>query len=158
VTTRIRLARGGKKKAPFYRIVVADSRSPRDGRYIERIGTFNPLRTENNITLDTARAQHWLDTGALPSDRVIKLLKMQGMEHKAFNALIFHEAKESKKAIEARAAEAAAKEAAAKEAAEKAAADKAAAEEAAAAEKAAAEAAASEPAAEETPAEETPAE
>lgn len=82
MATRIRLARGGKKKRPYYRIVVADSRSPRDGRFIERIGSYDPLLAENKVQVNVERAQHWLDVGAKPSDRVAKLLALQGMAHK----------------------------------------------------------------------------
>lgn len=74
---RIRLARGGAKKRPFYRIVVADSRSPRDGRFIERIGTYNPMVPKDHperVRLDEARARHWLSAGATPSDRVARFL------------------------------------------------------------------------------------
>lgn len=82
VATRIRLARGGKKKRPYYRIVVADSRSPRDGKFIERIGSYDPLLTENKVSLDAERAQYWMDVGARPSHRVSKLMALQGLEHK----------------------------------------------------------------------------
>jgi small subunit ribosomal protein S16 len=82
VATRIRLARGGKKHRPFYRIVVADSRAPRDGKFIERIGSYDPLLQENKVSLDVERATHWLNVGALPSERVSKLLALQGVEHK----------------------------------------------------------------------------
>ena len=73
----IRLARGGSKKRPFYHVVVSDSRSPRDGRYIERIGFFNPLARgqEEELRLDDARIDYWLDKGAQPSERVAKLIK-----------------------------------------------------------------------------------
>ena len=73
----IRLTRGGAKKRPFYHIVVTDSRNRRDGRYIERVGFFNPLATENEVRLkvDTDRVQHWMGLGAKPSERVSKLLK-----------------------------------------------------------------------------------
>jgi len=73
----IRLSRGGAKKRPFYRIVVADSRSPRDGRFIERIGYFNPLATAKleRLRLDQGRYAHWLERGAKPTDRVASLLK-----------------------------------------------------------------------------------
>ena len=73
----IRMARGGAKKRPFYHIVVADSRRSRDGRYIERIGFFNPIATggEERLRLDTARADHWTALGAQVSPRVAKLLK-----------------------------------------------------------------------------------
>ena len=72
---RIRLARGGAKKRPFYRIVVADSRSPRDGRFIEKIGTYNPMVPKEHpdrIRIDEGRATHWLSVGATPSDRVAR--------------------------------------------------------------------------------------
>jgi small subunit ribosomal protein S16 len=74
---RIRLARGGAKKRPFYRIVVADGRSPRDGRFIEKIGTYNPMVTPDDpqrLTLDQERAKHWLSVGAKPSERVARFL------------------------------------------------------------------------------------
>ena len=82
MSLKIRLARGGAKKRPFYRIVVADSRSPRDGRYIEKIGTFNPLLprdSEDRIQLDTDRVKHWLSNGALPTDRVLRFLDAEGL-------------------------------------------------------------------------------
>jgi small subunit ribosomal protein S16 len=82
VATRIRLARGGKRHRPFYRIVVADSRSPRDGKFIERIGSYDPLRQENKATVDVERATHWLNVGAKPSERVGKLLALSGIQHK----------------------------------------------------------------------------
>jgi small subunit ribosomal protein S16 len=73
----IRLARGGTTKRPFYHIVVADRRSPRDGRYIERIGFFNPIATggENKLRVDLARVDHWTGLGAQASERVADLLK-----------------------------------------------------------------------------------
>jgi len=73
----IRLARGGAKKRPFYHVVVTDSRNRRDGRYIERIGFFNPVAAgeEVRLNIDTERAQYWVSHGAQPSDRVAKLLK-----------------------------------------------------------------------------------
>ncbi len=77
MSLRIRLARGGAKKRPFYRIVVADSRSPRDGRFIEKIGTYNPMVAKDHpdrIKLDEDRAKHWLSVGATPSDRVARFL------------------------------------------------------------------------------------
>lgn len=82
MATRIRLARGGKRHRPFYRIVVSDSRSPRDGKFIERIGSYDPLLAENKVSVDVERAMHWLNVGARPSDRVSKLLALQGVEHK----------------------------------------------------------------------------
>ncbi|MBK1617090.1 MULTISPECIES: 30S ribosomal protein S16 [Chromatiaceae] len=74
---KIRLTRGGAKKRPFYQIVVTDMRKPRDGGCIERLGFFNPCATggESRLRVDRARAQHWLDQGAQPSERVAKLLK-----------------------------------------------------------------------------------
>ena len=77
MTLRIRLSRGGAKKRPFYRIVVADSRFPRDGRFIERVGTYNPLLAKNDeqrVTLKQERIKYWLGVGARPSDRVARFL------------------------------------------------------------------------------------
>ena len=73
----IRLARTGAKRRPFYHVVVADSRSPRDGRFIERIGFYNPIATENEerVRIDTARAEHWKSCGARASGAVAKLLR-----------------------------------------------------------------------------------
>ena len=76
---KIRLRRMGAKKAPYYRIVVADSRSPRDGRCIEEIGTYNPLVESNNITIDAEKAQTWIKNGAQPTDTVRGLLKKAGV-------------------------------------------------------------------------------
>ena len=72
---KIRLARGGAKKNPYYRIVVADIRSKRDGKFIERIGFFNPMVKENRFNIDSERANYWLSVGAQPTDRVRKLMK-----------------------------------------------------------------------------------
>jgi len=77
---RIRLRRVGKKKQPMYRIVVADSRAPRDGAFVEAIGYYHPLEDPSKIVLDEARARHWLDHGAQPSDRVAKILAVQGLQ------------------------------------------------------------------------------
>src|SRR3546814_1488375 len=77
MSLKIRLSRGGAKKRPYYRIVVADSRSPRDGRFIERIGDYNPMVPQDHperLVLDVERAKHWLSVGALPSDRVTRFL------------------------------------------------------------------------------------
>jgi small subunit ribosomal protein S16 len=77
MSLRIRLARGGAKKRPYYRIVIADSRSPRDGRFIERVGTYNPMVPQDHperIRLNEERIKHWLATGARPSDRVARFL------------------------------------------------------------------------------------
>lgn len=82
----IRLSRGGSKKRPYYRIVVADSRSPRDGSFIEKIGTYNPLLAkddEKRVTLDKDRAAHWLGVGAQPSDRVARFLDAAGVRERA---------------------------------------------------------------------------
>jgi small subunit ribosomal protein S16 len=76
---RIRLRRVGKKKQPQYRIVVADSRAPRDGAFIETIGTYNPLTEPATITLDEDRARDWLGKGAVPSDRTVKILAGKGL-------------------------------------------------------------------------------
>lgn len=114
MSLKIRLARGGAKKRPFYSIVVADSRSPRDGRFIEKIGTYNPLLAktdENRVQYDADRAKHWLDRGAKPSDRVARFFSVNGLvkwEH-GNNP---NKAKPGQKAQE-RAAEKAEKEAAA---------------------------------------------
>lgn len=74
---KIRLARGGAKKRPYYRIVVADARSPRDGRFVEKVGTYNPMlprENEDRIRLDKERIQYWLGVGAQPTDRVARFL------------------------------------------------------------------------------------
>ena len=76
---KIRLRRMGAKKAPYYRIVVADSRSPRDGRCIEEIGTYNPQTQPATITVDAAKAQTWIKNGAQPTDTVRGLLKNAGV-------------------------------------------------------------------------------
>jgi small subunit ribosomal protein S16 len=79
---KIRLARGGSKKRPFYRIVAADSRMPRDGRFIEKLGTYNPLLpkdSEDRIKMDLDRVKHWLDQGAQPTDRVSRFLEAAGV-------------------------------------------------------------------------------
>jgi len=79
MAVRIRLRRMGAKKRPFYRIVVADSRSPRDGRVIEEIGYYNPIAEPADIKVDADKARAWLSTGAQPSDTVKDLLKKQGI-------------------------------------------------------------------------------
>ena len=79
---KLRLARGGSKKRPFYRIVASDSRMPRDGRYIEKLGTYNPLLpkdSEDRIQMDMERVQYWLDQGAQPTDRVSRFLEASGV-------------------------------------------------------------------------------
>jgi len=176
MATSIRLARGGMKKRPFYRIVVSDNRSPRDGKFLEKLGTYNPLLPKDSperIKLDTERAAYWLSVGAQPTDRVARFLDAAGLRPRAAKnnpnkgepgakakervemaAQKAAEAVEVAAAAEAEAAEAAA----AAEAAEAAAAEAAAApapevvEVEAPAEEAPVEAAAEEVAAEETPA------
>ena len=76
---KIRLRRMGAKKAPFYRIVVADSRYPRDGRFIEQLGTYDPLKEPAEIKIDTERAQEWIKTGAQPTETVKRLFKTAGV-------------------------------------------------------------------------------
>ena len=82
MSLKIRLARAGAKKRPFFRIVIADSRSPRDGRFIEKIGTYNPMLAQDNpqrVTFDSERMQHWLKVGAQPSDRIAMFLGKAGL-------------------------------------------------------------------------------
>lgn len=82
---KIRLARGGSKKRPFYRIVAADSRMPRDGRFIEKLGTYNPLLpkdSEERVKMDMERVQYWLSKGAQTSDRVSRMLEAAGVLEK----------------------------------------------------------------------------
>ena len=82
----IRLSRGGSKKRPYYRVVVADARSPRDGKYLEKIGTYNPLLAkddEKRVVLDGDRARHWLSVGAQPTDRVARFLDAAGVRERA---------------------------------------------------------------------------
>jgi small subunit ribosomal protein S16 len=79
VAVKIRLKRMGAKKAPFYRLVVADSRSPRDGRFIEEIGYYNPVSVPEEIKIDAEKAQAWLKKGAQPTDTVRALLKKSGV-------------------------------------------------------------------------------
>ena len=115
---KIRLARGGSKKRPFYHIVAADSRMPRDGRFIEKLGTYNPLLpkdSEERVKMDVERVQHWLGQGAQPTDRISRMLEAAGvLEKKERNNP--NKAKPGKKAVE-RAEEKAAKAAEAAEAA-----------------------------------------
>ncbi len=79
MSVKIRLKRMGAKKSPFYRLVVADSRSPRDGKFIEEIGYYNPITEPAEIKIDAEKAKKWLSTGAQPSDTVRKLLKKSGI-------------------------------------------------------------------------------
>ena len=82
MSVKIRLARGGTKKRPYFRVVVADERAPRDGRFIEKVGTYNPLLSADNserVKLDLERIKHWLDKGAQPTDRVLRFLDAAGV-------------------------------------------------------------------------------
>ncbi len=79
MAVKIRLKRMGAKKAPFYRVVVADSRSPRDGRFIDNIGTYNPLTTPAEINIDKEAAKKWLNNGAIPTDTVRNLFSKAGI-------------------------------------------------------------------------------
>jgi small subunit ribosomal protein S16 len=78
MAVKIRLARHGAKKKPFYRIVVADSESPRDGKYLENVGSYNSLQDPVQVTLKPERIRYWMDKGAKPSDTVRNLLKKEG--------------------------------------------------------------------------------
>ena len=155
MSLKIRMARAGAKKRPFYHIVIAESRSPRDGRFIERIGSYNPMLPrgdENRVVLKEDRAKHWLSNGATPSERVAYFLAAKGIGEKPKQRVQTTKQLPKAKAQERLKATEDAKTAA--EAARKA--EQAAAVEAAAAAAAAAEAAAAAPA-EEAPTEEAPA-
>jgi small subunit ribosomal protein S16 len=91
MAVKLRLKRMGAKKRPFYRIVAADSRAPRDGRFIEEIGYYNPIETPAVVKIDEEKAQKWLSTGAIPTDTVRDLFSKQGIMKK------FHESKMTKK-------------------------------------------------------------
>ena len=134
MSMKIRLARGGSKKRPFYAIVAADSRMPRDGRFIEKLGTYNPMLpkdSEERVKMDVERVKYWLGEGAQPTDRVSRMLEAAGELPKKDRANL--KKGTPGKAAQVRAEEKAAKAAAAEEAAN------APAEEAPAAEEAAAE-------------------
>ncbi|MEQ8824160.1 MAG: 30S ribosomal protein S16 [Filomicrobium sp.] len=107
MSVKIRLARGGSKKRPYYYIVAAENRSPRDGRYIERVGTYNPMLpkdSEDRVTLKVERVKHWLSVGAQPTDRVARFLDAADlMKREARNNP--EKAKPKKKAQERLAAE-----------------------------------------------------
>jgi small subunit ribosomal protein S16 len=173
MSLKLRLSRGGAKKRPYYRIVVADSRMPRDGRYIERVGTYNPMLPQEHpdrIKLDGERIKHWLGVGAKPSDRVARFLGQAEIiampaisetpKKSAPRAKTLERMREAEAAATAKAeADAAAAEAAAAAPPEEEApAEEPAAEEVPAEEAAAEDAPAEEAAAEEAPAEEAPAE
>ncbi len=159
---KIRLSRGGSKKRPFYRIVVAEAAAPRDGRYVERIGHYNPMVAKDNdqrLVIDGERVKHWIGLGAKPTERVQKLLSTLSLTAPVEMRDQPKKSAPGKKRAEREAEEAAAAEAAAAEAAEAAAAAaEAPAEEAPAEEAPAEEAPTEEATAEETPAEEAPAE
>ncbi len=126
----IRLSRGGAKKRPYYRIVVTDSRSPRDGRFIEKIGTYNPLLAKDSperVKLDTERAQHWIGVGAQPTDRVARFLDAAGLVKRAAknNPKKAEPGEKAKERAETRAAKQAELEAAANAPAEEAPAEEA---------------------------------
>ena len=158
MAVKIRLARGGSKKRPYYRIVIADVRAPRDGRYIERVGSYNPLLPkdhEERVKLDIDKIKEWLSKGAKPTDRVARFLDSEGIlkrepRNNPQKAIPKKEPEETPEAEEAPADEAQAEETPA--------AEEAPAEESPAAEEAPAEEAQAEetPAAEEAPAEESP--
>ena len=78
MAVKIRLARHGAKKRPFYRIVAADSESPRDGRFLEKLGTYNPLKDPVQVELNAERVKYWIDQGATPTDTVKSILKREG--------------------------------------------------------------------------------
>ncbi|MBT6191426.1 MAG: 30S ribosomal protein S16 [Tateyamaria sp.] len=118
MSMKIRLARGGSKKRPFYRIVAADSRMPRDGRYIEKLGTYNPLLpkdSEERVKMNMERIQYWIGQGAQPTDRISRMLEAAGVIEKKERTNL-KKGEPGKKAKE-RAEEKAAKAAAAAEAA-----------------------------------------
>ncbi|PZQ22519.1 MAG: 30S ribosomal protein S16 [Sphingopyxis macrogoltabida] len=122
MATSIRLSRGGSKKRPYYKIVVADSRSPRDGRFIERIGSYNPLLAKDNperVKLDAERAKHWISVGAQPTDRVARFLDAAGVKERAArnNPNKAEPGEKAKERAEEKAAKLAEAEEAAKEAA-----------------------------------------
>ena len=141
MSVSIRLARGGAKKRPYYRIVVANSRSSRDGRFIEKIGSYNPLLAKddaNRVVLDLDRAKHWLSVGAQPTDRVARFLDAAGVKERAAknNPKKGEPGEKAKERAEERAAKLAAAEEAAAAPAEEPAVEEAPAEEAAAEEQA----------------------
>lgn len=155
----IRLSRGGAKKRPYYRIVVADVRAPRDGKYLEQIGTYNPMLPRDSgerVKLNEDRARHWLSVGAKPSDRVHRFLDAAGILERAprNNPHKGEPGEAAKERAEEKAAKLAEAEEAAKEAAEAPAEEEVVVEEAAAEEAPAEEAAAEEAPAEEEAAEE----
>lgn len=166
---KIRLSRGGSKKRPFYRIVVAEAAAPRDGRYVERVGHYNPMvpkEHENRLSVNSDRVKFWMNKGAQPTDRVHKLLALADIlkapeirEQPKKSAVGKKRAEREAEAAEAKAAaDAAAADAAAEAAAAEAQAEEAPVEEAPVEEAPAEEASAEEAPAQDTPAEDTPAE
>ena len=130
---KIRLARGGSKKRPFYRIVAADSRMPRDGRYIEKLGTYNPLLakdSEERVKMDMERIQYWLGQGAQPTDRISRMLEAAGVlpKKERANMIKGEPGKKAKERVEEKAAKATAAAEAAAAPAEEAPAEEAATE------------------------------
>lgn len=118
---KIRLARGGSKKRPHYAIVATDSRMPRDGRFLEKLGTYNPLLpkdSEDRVKMDMERIQYWLEQGAQPTDRIARFLEAAGVKQKAErkNMKKAEPGKKAKERAEARAEKAAAASAPAEEA------------------------------------------
>ncbi|HTZ80623.1 MAG TPA: 30S ribosomal protein S16 [Stellaceae bacterium] len=116
MSLKIRMTRGGAKKRPFYSIVIADSRSPRDGRFLEKVGTYNPMLERGHkerVVLKTERLQHWLKMGATPSDRVARFLGEAGLAPKPAIRETPQKSAPKKKAQERAAAAAGAAEAAA---------------------------------------------
>jgi small subunit ribosomal protein S16 len=143
MSVSLRLARGGSKKRPYYKVVVSNSRSPRDGKYLEQVGTYNPLLAkddENRVRLTEDRVRYWLGVGAQPTDRVARMLDKAGIKERAAtnNPQKGEPGKKAKERAEDRAAKLAEAEEAARAAAE-APAEEVAPEEAQAAEEAAAE-------------------
>lgn len=86
MAVKLRLKRMGSKKAPFYRVVAADSRSPRDGRFIETVGTYNPIKEPAEVKIDEEKAMKWLNQGAIPTDTVRDLFRSQGIMEKFHNS------------------------------------------------------------------------
>jgi small subunit ribosomal protein S16 len=155
MSVSLRLARGGSKKRPYYKIVIANSRAPRDGKYLEQVGTYNPLLAKddtNRVRLIEDRIRHWLGVGAQPTDRVARMLDKAGIKERAATANLLkgEPGKKAKDRAEEKATKLAEAEEAAKVATAAPAVEEVAAEEAPPVE----ESPAAEPAAEEAPAEE----
>ncbi len=93
MAVKLRLKRGGSKQRPFYRIVASDARSPRDGRFIDTIGTYNPIPTEYDVNIDEEKALYWLNNGAQPTDTVRSLLSKKGIMAKYAESKVKKEGK-----------------------------------------------------------------